>query len=90
MAHLQSRGLFGARDFDKVIFTLPIPRFSAKVALHRTLAKLGREAETKAAATPIADDAAFQRARRTVREALRTDGVADRIGAAVNRLIDGG
>ena len=32
---LQSRGLYGARDFDKVIFTLPIPRFSSTAAPHR-------------------------------------------------------
>ncbi|HZL00697.1 MAG TPA: N-6 DNA methylase, partial [Caulobacteraceae bacterium] len=35
---LQSRGLFGARDFDKVMFTLPIPRFSAASPLHVALA----------------------------------------------------
>src|SRR6185312_10815499 len=31
----QSRGQWGARDFDKVIFNLPIPRFDEKIKLHR-------------------------------------------------------
>src|SRR5665213_3954218 len=61
---LQSRGLFGARDFDKVMFTLPIPRFSAASTLHADLAATGREAETTAAAFEISVATPFARARR--------------------------
>ncbi len=86
---LQARGLFGARHFDKVIFTLPIPRFSATVAVHRDLAVAGREAERLAATFEIAQGAPFARARRTVREGLRAAGVSDRIDAMVARLLDG-
>jgi hypothetical protein len=39
LAGLQSRGQWGARDFDKVMFTLPIPRFDSAASLHRDLAK---------------------------------------------------
>jgi transposase len=36
-AALQSRGQWGARDFDKVLFTLPIPRYDNAVSLHTAL-----------------------------------------------------
>ena len=32
--HLQSRGQWGARDFDKVMLSLPIPPFDPRNALH--------------------------------------------------------
>ena len=88
VATLQSRGLFGARDFDKVMFTLPIPRFSAVSPLHIDLAAAGREAETLAARFDISEATPFARARRMVREGLRTQGVSDRIDALVARLLD--
>ena len=84
---LQSRGLFGARDFDKVMFTLPIPRFSA-AALHVGLAAAGREAETMAAGIAIPPTTPFARARRIVRDHLRERGVSERIDALVARLLD--
>lgn len=86
---LQSRGLWGARDFDKVMFTLPIPRYSDTVKLHRDLAAAGREAEVKAAAVELPQAAAFARARKAVRDALRADGVSGRIDGLVDRLLDG-
>ena len=72
---LQSRGQWGARDFDKVIFTLPIPRFDAKVALHMELAAAAREAEEIAAAVQLPEAVKFQRARRMVRDALTEAGI---------------
>ena len=86
---LQSRGLFGARDFDKVMFTLPIPRFSATSALHGELAAAGREAEGLTAEIEFVDGIAFARARRIVRDQLREHGVSGRIDALVARLLDG-
>ncbi|MGI9170320.1 MAG: hypothetical protein ACR2FH_09120, partial [Caulobacteraceae bacterium] len=86
---LQARGLFGARHFDKVMFTLPIPRFSPAVAAHRDLAAAGREAEALAATFAIPEATPFARARRAVREALRAAGVSGRIDALVARLLDG-
>ncbi|WP_372425456.1 N-6 DNA methylase [Salinarimonas chemoclinalis] len=87
--HLQSRGLFGARDFDKVVWSLPIPRFDPAVALHREIAAAAREAEALAAAVPLPDAARFQRARALVRTALADAGLAARIDALVARLLDG-
>jgi hypothetical protein len=89
VAKLQSRGQWGARHFDKVMFTLPIPRFSAAVGVHRDLAAAGREAEQLAAAVAIDEKTPFARARRQVREALRAHGVSDRIDALVAKLLDG-
>ena len=87
--NLQAKGQWGARHFDKVMFTLPIPRFDAKNALHAELAAAGAEAEQFAAKVPIPDDLHFQTARRRVREALAQAGVAKRIDALVAKLLDG-
>jgi hypothetical protein len=85
---LQSRGLFGARDFDKVIFTLPIPRFDGTVGLHTDLAAAARDAEAVAAAMPLPEGVRFQRARKLVRDALTEAGAAQRIDGLVARLLD--
>ena len=86
----QSRGQWGARDFDKVIFNLPIPRFDAKDKLHKSLAAAAAQAEEIAAAVPLPDGVKFQRARGLVRVALKEAGVSDKIDALVARLLDGG
>jgi hypothetical protein len=84
----QSRGQFGARDFDKVIFNLPIPRFDAKVAFHRDLAAWGQRAEEAAAAVPLVATEKFQRARKRIRDALIEGGIAPEIEARVAALLD--
>ena len=86
----QSRGQWGARHFDKVMFNLPIPRFDASRALHRALAEAAAEAERAAAAVELPENVRFQRARRLVRAALSEAGLAQRIDALVARLLDGG
>jgi hypothetical protein len=85
---LQSRGQWGARDFDKVMFNLPIPRFDAKNALHKDIAEAAREAEKIAANLSLPDGVKFQRARGLVRTALTEAGVAQKIDALVARLLD--
>jgi hypothetical protein len=84
----QARGQFGARHFDKVVFTLPIARFEAGNALHQNLAAAAREAEAVAAAVALPEGVRFQRARKLVRDALTEAGVAPRIDALVARLLD--
>ncbi len=84
---LQSRGQWGARDFDKVMFTLPIPRFDPKNRLHDELAAAAAEAEKTAAEVEIAEGTHFRSARRRVREALAESGVAGRIDELVGRLL---
>jgi hypothetical protein len=88
-AALQARGQWGARHFDKVMFTLPIPRFDARNRLHRALAEAAAEAETIAAVVNLPEDIKFQRARKLVRDALADAGVAPRIDALVATLLGG-
>ena len=83
----QSRGLFGTRDFDKVMFNLPIPVFDAKLALHAALAKAGSEAEEVAALVELKEGEKFQRARKRVRDALIDDGIAQDIEKLVEKLL---
>ena len=83
----QSRGEWGARDFDKVMFNLPIPRFDSQVILHRDLAVCAEHAEKVAVAVPLKEGEYFTRARKRIRDALRANGVADEIDALVERLL---
>lgn len=85
----QSRGLFGARDFDKVMFNLPIPLFSGANSLHRDLTQAGSHAEEVAREVRLVDGEKFQRARRRVREALAEEGIGGEIEKLVEKLLDG-
>jgi hypothetical protein len=87
VAALQARGQWGARHFDKVMFTLPIPRFDAKNGLHKDLAAVGAAAERAASKVEVAEDAHFQTARRRVREALAAAGVSQKIDELVASLL---
>jgi hypothetical protein len=87
-ANLQSRGQWGARDFDKVVFTLPIPRFDASQSLHAELAAAAGEAEAIATALDLPETVKFQRARKLIRDALTESGIAPQIDALVARLLD--
>lgn len=83
----QSRGQFGARDFDKVIWNLPIPRYDPKNALHRNLSKAGASAEVAAQAVDLVEGEKFQRARKRVRDALIGNGIATHIERLVEKLL---
>ena len=86
----QSRGQFGARDFDKVIWNLPIPRFDPKIKLHVALADAGARAETAAQLVELVEGEKFQRARKRVRDSLIELGLAAEIDALVEKLLDDG
>ena len=86
-ARYQSRGQFGARDFDKVMFNLPIPVFDDTVALHRGLAAAGHEAERVAALVELVEGERFQRARKRVRDALTEDGIGPEVEKLVGELL---
>ncbi|MBI4282733.1 MAG: N-6 DNA methylase [Chloroflexi bacterium] len=85
--HLQSRGQWGARDFDKVMLSLPIPLFNPSVRLHQELAEAARHAEEVAAAVPLKEGTRFVRARQLIRQALQEDGVDARINNLVAELL---
>jgi N-6 DNA Methylase len=84
---LQSEGQFGPRDFDKVMFSLPIPRFSESVSLHAELVRAAQEAERIAAVVNIEDCRGFHAVRRLVRETLKDTGISDRIDSLVAELL---
>lgn len=85
--HLQARGQWGARHFDKVMLSLPIPAFNETDALHAELAEAAAHAERVAAAVELREGTHFVRARRMIREALTEDGVAARIDGLVADLL---
>ncbi len=84
----QSMGQWGARDFDKVMFNLPIPLFDARDPSHAALAAAGARAEALAASVALTEGEHFTRARARIRRALAEDGIAGRIDAAVAALLD--
>ena len=86
-AHLQATGQWGARHFDKVMFELPIPEFSATVPLHSALAGAAERAEAVAAAVPPREKEYFTRTRGRIRDALREDGLAQEIDRLVEELL---
>ena len=86
---LQPRGWRDPRDFDNLMWELPIPEFDRANDLHIALAEAAAHAESVAAAVVLREGADFRRHRRAIRDALAADGVAARIDALVARLLDG-
>ena len=87
VASLQSRGQWGARDFDNVMWTLPIAEFDPANPLHTALATAAHHAETIAAQVPLKEGVYFTTARRQIRTALAEDGIAVEIDSLVKELL---
>jgi hypothetical protein len=87
VAPYQSKGQWGARDFDKLLVQAPIPKFDSNSALHRDLARAGEHAEQVAAKVPLSSEIHFIRARQRIRKALAEDGVTARIDGLVTQLL---
>nr|WP_245216754.1 N-6 DNA methylase [Neoroseomonas nitratireducens] len=87
IAPMQSRGQGGARDFDNLMWELPIPLYDSKNSLHQDLAALAAEAERVAAAVPLEPGAHFTVHRKAIRAALAGSGVATRLDDLVARLL---
>ncbi len=85
--HLQSRGQWGARHFDKVMLSLPIPHFDNSNKLHKALEKAAGHAEKIAAAVQLKEGMHFIRARKEIRNALHDDGIAQKIDVLVAELL---
>lgn len=85
---LQSRGLFGARHFDKYVWQLGFPEYRDTDDRHQALVELGAEAEAVAAEVDIPHNMAFQVARAKVREALIAAGIQARLDKVVSELLD--
>jgi len=84
---LQARGQWGARHFDKVMLSLPIPRFNRANKLHRALVRTATRAEQVATTTQLSEDMHFVRARQKIRASLHEDGVIQKIDSLVAELL---
>ena len=84
---LQPVGQRDPRDFDNLVWTLPIPEFDAAEALHMDLAAAALHAAEVAARVELPDDAHFTTKRRLIRQALVADGVAETIERLVDALL---
>ena len=85
----QSQGQWGARDFDKYVFNLPIPRFDSENDLHLRLARAARTAERVAAQVEKREREYFVRTRKRIRTALAEHGIAAHIEELVTELLGG-
>jgi hypothetical protein len=83
----QSRGWRDPRDFDNLVWELPIPEFDGTLELHRDLAVAGADAESTASAV-VLPQGDYRRKRRAIRAALAGTGLAARREALVGRLLD--
>jgi hypothetical protein len=85
---MQPRGWRDPRDFDNLVWELPIPEFDRRLTLHRELADAAAEAEQVAALVPLREGAHFMRQRRAIRDALAAHGIASEIDKLVIKLLD--
>ena len=90
VAQYQSQGQWGARDFDKYPFNLPIPRFDANNGLHIRLARAARTAERVAAQVERGEREYFVRTRKRIRAALAEHDIAAHMEELVTELLSGG
>jgi len=86
VAPYQSRGQWGARDFDKLLIG-SVPEFDSKNDLHNALAKAAETATLVAGNVDLPESIHFTRARQRIRAALREDGIAQKIDKLVEKLL---
>ena len=87
LAPRQSRGEHNPRDFDKLVWTLPVPLFDPADAVHAQLVDLAARAELIAAEADVSAHRTFQAQRRVIREALAARGISKEIDALVLELL---
>jgi SAM-dependent methyltransferase len=84
---LQSHGQRDKRDFDNLVWTLPIPEYDENDPLHRDLVAAAAHAEMVAAGVDLTASQHFTAKRRAIRAALTADGVAAEMEALVDALL---
>ena len=84
---LQSHGQRDKRDFDNLVWTLPIPEYDGTDPLHRDLAAAAARAEAVAAAVDLTGSRHFTAKHRAIRAALTADGIAAEMEALVDALL---
>ena len=84
---LQPVGQRDRRDFDNLVWTLPIPEFDATEALHADLAAAALRAADVGSRVELPADRHFTTKRGLIRQALVADGVAETIERLVDALL---
>ncbi|MEV4713283.1 N-6 DNA methylase [Micromonospora sp. NPDC049374] len=84
---LQALGLFGARHFDKAVFSVPIPTYDSEDSNHNQLVALATEAEEIAHGIELGNVRDFKVARRLIRDSLASSGLARKLDETVARVI---
>ncbi|HLY57096.1 MAG TPA: N-6 DNA methylase [Stellaceae bacterium] len=84
---LQPHGQRDKRDFDNLVWTLPIPEYDDTDPLHRDLAAAASRAEEIARLVDLSEARHFTAKRRAIRDALVAAGVAQEIEAMVDALL---
>lgn len=85
--HLQSRGQWGARHFDKVMLELPLPVYAAGVALHENLVDLARRAQAHVGSLTLDPAKPNTTLRSQARRALVITGISAQLDEAVSELL---
>jgi len=84
---LQSHGQRDKRDFDNLVWTLPIPEYDPDDTLHRDLAAAALRAEALAATVDLAPHKHFTAKRRAIRAAVAEARIAAEIEGLVDALL---
>jgi hypothetical protein len=84
---LQALGLFGGRDFDKNVFSVPIPPFDENDLKHQDLVELAGQAEATASSADISTARDFKVARGIIRRELVSSGLHGKIEAVVAEVV---
>jgi len=84
---LQPHGQRDKRDFDNLVWTLPIPEYDDTDQVHRDLAAAAVRAEMVAAGVDLTKARHFTAKRRVIRDALIADGVARDIEGLVDAIL---
>ena len=87
VAPYQSQGQWGARDFHKYVFNVPIPRFDGEDPLHVRIARRAAEAAEVASRAPPREGEYFTRTRRRIRAALAEHGVGRELEGLAGELL---
>ena len=87
VAEFQSQGQWGARDFHKYVFNLPIPRFDEDNDIHLRLADAAQTAGNIAAQVERVESEYFIRTRNRIRAALAEHGIAAHMEELVTELL---
>ncbi|RBY92681.1 N-6 DNA methylase [Blastococcus sp. TF02A-30] len=82
---LQALGLFGPRDFDKNVFSVPFPAFDESNPDHREL--IARVADAEGVAATVSLEPDFKKTRAAVRSGLLAAGIAEVIEKVVGRIL---